>query len=349
MTDPFGARLRAAMDRHGPFCAGLDPHRGLVQAWGLDYSVAGLERFAMTCVEAFAGTVAVVKPQSAFFEVFGSRGIAVLERVLADFREAGTLTLLDVKRGDIGSTMQAYGDAYLGDDSPLRADAVTVSPFLGYGALRPALDLAVEAGRGAFVLALTSNPEGPAVQHAVLDGSSVAATVVAGAAADNAQAASRGELGSVGLVIGATVDSAVAGPRHRPAGGQHARAGAGVRGARGDRRADAQDVRRGDGQRAGQLEPRGAASRPVGRRAAYCRGRPGRVAARGARPQRGVARTCPQPSKIGDSVTLAPDPTGCAYKIGAIADLRRARCGPATVVAAASAMWVGSTPWPFPR
>ena len=211
MTTPFGARLRAAMDAYGPFCAGLDPHRALVEQWGLEYSLAGLERFAMTCVEAYAGNVAVVKPQSAFFEVFGSGGIRVMERVLADLREAGTLTLLDVKRGDIGSTMQAYADAYLGKDSDLRADAVTVSPFLGYASLRPALDLAEETGAGVFVLALTSNPEGFQVQHAVREGRSVAASVVDGAAADNAAAAGRGELGSVGLVIGATVGDAVSG------------------------------------------------------------------------------------------------------------------------------------------
>ena len=209
MTTPFGVRLRAAMDASGPFCAGLDPHRGLVEQWGLEYSLAGLERFALTCVEAYAGNVAVVKPQSAFFEVFGSGGIRVLERVLGDLRSAGTLTLLDVKRGDIGSTMHAYADAYLGKDSDLRADAVTVSPFLGYASLRPALDLAEETGAGVFVLALTSNPEGYEVQHAVRDARSVAASVVDGAAADNAAAAGRGELGSVGLVIGATVGDAV--------------------------------------------------------------------------------------------------------------------------------------------
>ena len=130
--------------------------------------------------------------------------------MLADLREAGTLTILDVKRGDIGSTMQAYADAYLGPDSDLRADAVTVSPFLGYASLRPALDLAEETGRGVFVLALTSNPEGREVQHAEQDGRSVAASVVAGAAADNAAAGRGAGSGSVGLVVGATVGDALA-------------------------------------------------------------------------------------------------------------------------------------------
>ena len=209
MTATFGARLHRAMQQHGPLCAGIDPHRSVVESWGLTYDLAGLERFALTCVEAFAGRVAAVKPQSAFFEVFGSRGIAVLERVLTELREAGTLTVLDVKRGDIGTTMAAYGEAFLGRDAVAPVDAITVSPYLGYESLRPAIDLAAETGRGLFVLALTSNPEGASVQHALRDGRSVAASIVEGATVDNALARERGELGSIGLVVGATVGSAV--------------------------------------------------------------------------------------------------------------------------------------------
>jgi orotidine-5'-phosphate decarboxylase len=209
MIESFGARLRVAMDEIGPICAGIDPHPGLLAHWGLDESVQGLERFAMTCVEAFAGTVAVVKPQSAFFERFGSAGVAVLERTLTGLREAGTLCLLDVKRGDIGSTMTAYATAYLGQDSPLRADAITVSPFLGFQSLRPALDLARENGRGLFVLALTSNPEGAQVQHAIRDGRTVAAGIVEAVTRQNAPERRAGVLGSVGIVVGATVGDAV--------------------------------------------------------------------------------------------------------------------------------------------
>jgi orotidine-5'-phosphate decarboxylase len=198
------------MRRHGPLCAGIDPHRSLVESWGLTYDVAGLERFALTCVEAFAGRVAAAKPQSAFFEVFGSRGVAVLERVLTELREADTLTILDAKRGDIGSTMTAYAEAHLGPAAPAQADSLTVSPFLGYESLRPAIDLARETGRGVFVLALTSNPEGVTVQHARREDESVAGSIVRGAASDNADARSRGDLGHVGLVVGATVGHAVA-------------------------------------------------------------------------------------------------------------------------------------------
>ena len=188
---------------------GIDPHESLVRAWGHDYDPAGLERVSRGLVEAIGDQVAVFKPQSAFFEVFGSAGVAVLERLVGDLRAAGTLVILDVKRGDIGTTMDAYAEAFLGKDAPEPPDAITLSPYLGYGSLRPAIDLAHATGRGVFVLALTSNPEGADVQHAVLHGQSVAGHVVAGATADNADAVARGELGSVGLVVGATVGDAV--------------------------------------------------------------------------------------------------------------------------------------------
>lgn len=210
-VDPFGRRLEAAVASYGPLCAGIDPHPGLLTAWGLDDSVAGLETFSMRCVDAFAGHVAVVKPQSAFFERYGAAGLAVLERVLAGLREAGTLSLLDVKRGDIGTTMEGYARAYLAPEAPLRADAITASPYLGYESLRPALDLAARTGRGVFVLTLTSNPEGSQVQHAVRDGVSVAASVVAGVRADNERGAGRERhWGSIGMVVGATVGPAIA-------------------------------------------------------------------------------------------------------------------------------------------
>jgi orotidine-5'-phosphate decarboxylase len=200
---PFGARLAAAVVARGPLCAGIDPHPRLLSDWDLPVTAAGLERFAMTAVEALGAEVAVLKPQSAFFEVFGSAGVAVLEKVLAATSEAGALTLLDVKRGDIGSTMGAYAQAYLADGAPLAADAITVSPYLGFGSLHPALDLAAATGRGVFVLALTSNPEGPQVQHATAAGGALVAQQIADAAA--ARNAGAAPLGSVGLVVGATI------------------------------------------------------------------------------------------------------------------------------------------------
>ena len=201
----FGARLHAAVADRGPFCVGIDPHAALLHEWGLGDDVAGLERFALTAVEAVAPYVSVVKPQSAFYERFGSRGIAVLERVIAESRAAGALVLLDVKRGDIGSTSQAYADAYLDPASPLASDAITVSPFLGFGSLDPIVDTARRHDAGVFVLALTSNKEGPEVQHArVDDGGTVAGRVL-----DHLRRLNQGArpLGSFGAVVGATIGS----------------------------------------------------------------------------------------------------------------------------------------------
>ncbi|GGS03412.1 orotidine 5'-phosphate decarboxylase [Streptomyces aureoverticillatus] len=201
--EPFGARLRHAMDARGPLCVGIDPHASLLAAWGLGDDIRGLETFTRTVVDALADQVAVFKPQSAFFERFGSRGIAVLERAVADLRAAGGLVVMDAKRGDIGSTMAAYAETFLHKDAPLFSDALTVSPYLGYGSLKPAVDLARENGAGLFVLALTSNPEGAEVQRAVReDGRSIGATMLGHLAAENAGAA---PMGSYGAVVGATL------------------------------------------------------------------------------------------------------------------------------------------------
>ncbi|MFF7636998.1 orotidine-5'-phosphate decarboxylase [Kitasatospora sp. NPDC008050] len=216
---PFGARLRHAMDDRGQLCVGIDPHAALLSAWGLGDDLAGLETFSRTVVEALADRVAVLKPQAAFFERFGSKGVAVLERTVAEARAAGALVLMDAKRGDIGSTMAAYAEAFLLPDSPLFSDALTVSPYLGFGSLRPALDLAREHGCGIFALALTSNPEGFEVQRAMgANNVSVAQQVLRHLAAENADAR---PLGSFGAVVGATladagVELAINGPLLAP-------------------------------------------------------------------------------------------------------------------------------------
>ncbi|WP_276319052.1 orotidine-5'-phosphate decarboxylase [Oerskovia turbata] len=209
---PFGERLAEAMDAHGPLCVGIDPHPGLLAAWGLPDDAAGLREFGLRVVDAVGGQVAALKPQSALFERHGSRGVAVLEEVLAAAAAAGpsgTLTIVDAKRGDIGSTMAGYADAYLRDGSPLAGDALTVSPYLGFGSLTPAVEAALATGRGLFVLCLTSNPEGAQVQHARtgagVDVRSVAARIAAEAAALNEGIE---PLGSIGLVVGATIGDA---------------------------------------------------------------------------------------------------------------------------------------------
>ena len=215
---PFGARLVDQIREQGPLCVGLDPHPHLLADWGLPDSAEGLRSFSLSVLDAVADRCAAIKPQSAFYERHGSAGIAVLEEVLAGCRERGLLSVLDAKRGDIGSTMGGYAQAYLQHGSPLAADSVTLSPYLGYGSLRPALDLAAETGRGVFVLGLTSNPEGAEVQLA--GEPTVAARIVEQVGLDNANANGNGNgngnadldadpddsaCGHVGLVVGATL------------------------------------------------------------------------------------------------------------------------------------------------
>ena len=211
----FGDRVRAAFGDHGRLCVGIDPHEKLLTDWGLDVSAAGVRTFGLRVVEAAAGRCGLVKPQVSFFERFGSAGFAALEEVLAAARAAGLLVIADAKRGDIGSTMDAYARAWLTTGSPLEADAVTLSPYLGVGALEETLRYAVSHGKGAFVLAATSNPEASALQSARIaadagdastDGMTVAGAIATEVASFNRGTTADASWGSIGLVIGATVD-----------------------------------------------------------------------------------------------------------------------------------------------
>lgn len=206
-ADAFGERLRRAVQAHGRVIAGIDPHASLLEAWSLPDTPEGLRRFSRIALEAVGGSVAAIKPQSAFFERHGSAGVAVLEELLAAARAAGVLSILDVKRGDIGSTMDAYAQAHLLPGAPLEADAITVSPYLGAGSLAPAAQLAAAHGKGLFLLALTSNPDGPQVQHARTSGDTPVALEIA-RHAERIGNVGAGEWSSVGLVVGATVGEA---------------------------------------------------------------------------------------------------------------------------------------------
>jgi len=222
----FGTRLAAAKLSRGPLCLGIDPHPELLRAWDLPATADGLSAFCDICIEAFSG-FAVVKPQVAFFEAHGAAGFAVLERTIAALRAAGVLVLADAKRGDIGSTMAAYAAAWAGD-SPLAADAVTASPYLGFGSLRPLLEAAAANDRGVFVLAATSNPEGATVQRAAFDGRTVSQLIVDQAAVVN-RSVTPSEPGYVGVVLGATVFEA---PDVSELGGPVLVPGVGVQGGR---------------------------------------------------------------------------------------------------------------------
>jgi orotidine-5'-phosphate decarboxylase len=208
LPNSFGTRLSQAFAEHGQLCVGVDPHSSLLEDWGVGDNVSGLESFSKTVIDAAVGRVGIIKPQVSFFERFGSKGFAVLEDLCASASEAGLLVIMDVKRGDIGSTMDAYFDAWLGKNAPFLCDAITVSPFLGFDSLKALMANATERGKGLFVLAATSNPEGASVQQASLEsGGTVAASIWESLESVNAITSGAGEhLGSFGAVLGATLN-----------------------------------------------------------------------------------------------------------------------------------------------
>lgn len=194
----FASRFRGILDTSGRLCVGIDPHDGLLDAWNLQRSADGVRSFGLRVVEATAGRVGIVKPQVAFFERYGAAGYAALEEVIAAARAAGLFVIADVKRGDIGSTMDAYAAAWLTPGSALEADAMTAVAYQGLASLGGALALAAQHDKGVFVVTATSNPEAIPTQTAVrADG-----RTVAGALVDEV----RGLPGTAGLVIGATVE-----------------------------------------------------------------------------------------------------------------------------------------------
>lgn len=208
MSDSFGARLLRVFRERGRLCVGIDPHAGLLTEWGLPDSAAGVRDFGLRVVEASTGRAGIVKPQVSFFERHGSAGYAALEEVLAAARAAGLLVIADVKRGDLGSSVDAAADAWLTPGSPLEVDAMTAVAYQGVGSLDGVLARAHEHGKGVFVLAATSNPEAFETQTARrADGRSVAAAVVAQVADANLTGSADG-LGPIGVVVGATVSLA---------------------------------------------------------------------------------------------------------------------------------------------
>jgi len=204
MAEAFGDRLQQHLRERGPLCVGIDPSRSLIESWGRQDTVEGLEFFCLAVLEAVLDTVAVIKPQVAFFERFGSQGYRVLERVMSEARDAELLIIADAKRGDVDTTNDGYAEAWLSEGSPLRADAMTVSPYLGVDSLEPMMSLARVTGRGVFVLAATSNVEGRAIQDArTSEGESVESFVLEEIRRRNQR---DDGLGPFGAVLGATRD-----------------------------------------------------------------------------------------------------------------------------------------------
>jgi len=203
----FGTRLASAIMAKNPLCVGIDPSAALLRAWGLSDSAGGVESMGRTVVASLGQTVAAIKPQIAYFERHGAKGYQALERILQDARDQGILVIADVKRGDIDATMAAYGDAWLSESSPLSVDAMTVTAYLGIGAMTQIFDQALQTKRGVFVVVASSNPEGRSLQTAITsDGTLVDASLLEELARRNDQELSdeKTSLGSFGAVVGAT-------------------------------------------------------------------------------------------------------------------------------------------------
>ena len=210
----FGTRLVEAFNTYGQLCIGIDPHPYLLHRWGLSDDAAGLLQFGQRVVAAASGRVGIIKPQVAFFERHGSAGYAALESILDAARQVGLVVIADAKRGDLGTSVEAYGQAWFTPGSALEVDALTISAYMGLGSIEAPMTLAEQTGKGLFVLAATSNPEAFALQTARISsgshvGQTVASSIVSGVSEWNVSqgsAATDRKLGSIGLVLGATVD-----------------------------------------------------------------------------------------------------------------------------------------------
>jgi orotidine-5'-phosphate decarboxylase len=196
LLDNFRRRLDEVTAKYSRLCLGIDPSESELIEWDLPDNAAGAREYGLRCVDAAAGRVGIIKPQVGFFERFGSAGFLALEQILDEARSAGLLVIADAKRGDIGSTMLGYAQAWFGDDSPLRSDSLTVSGYLGPDSLEEMLEYASDVQGGLFVLCATSNPEAKQLQTARIGNKTVSKIVL--------EAAQKAPERNLGLVIGAT-------------------------------------------------------------------------------------------------------------------------------------------------
>lgn len=207
-VEKFGDVFERTAEKWSPFCFGCDPAAETLRAWALPVDLSGLARFCEIVLTAAVGTVGIIKPQIAFFEAFGPGGFEQLQRLIANARAAGLIVIADIKRSDIGSSVDAYASAWLGADSPFGVHAITANAYLGLGSLTPMFERADETGTGVFVVVRSSNPEGASVQDAMIGNAPLADHLAGGITAFNEGAAGGTVVGPVGAVIGATLDAA---------------------------------------------------------------------------------------------------------------------------------------------
>lgn len=168
-------------------------------------TAAAVESFLGAVIDRIVGRVAIIKPQIAFFERLGWRGMQILDGLCGRARAAELMVLLDAKRGDIGSTAEGYAGAYLTTDAAMPVDAITLNPYLGFETLEPFVRAANEAGRGLFVLVKTSNPGSRDLQDRDVEGAPLFGRVADGLARIEADLlGQKTGWSSLGVVCGAT-------------------------------------------------------------------------------------------------------------------------------------------------
>ncbi|MFV9875945.1 MAG: orotidine-5'-phosphate decarboxylase [Rickettsiales endosymbiont of Dermacentor nuttalli] len=204
----FTEKFVALSKQRGTFCLGIDPTPNLLLTWGVGDNIQGLKLMCNTIIEAAGDNLAMVKPQAAYFERFGPEGIQVLCELVEKFHEQETLVLLDAKRGDINSTSLAYAEAYLGQDSIYKFDAITLSAYLGFDALLSTFKYAHKVSAGIFLVIKSSNPEGSIIQNALIEYQNThisVANYLATKTSDFNQVYLHQGLGPIGAVVGATL------------------------------------------------------------------------------------------------------------------------------------------------
>ncbi|WP_208442390.1 orotidine-5'-phosphate decarboxylase [Bartonella raoultii] len=193
-------------DIYGPLCVGFDPSHKVLQSWNLSPDYKGLKDFCDILLTAVVGQVGIIKPQVAFFELYGVEGMQVLKELMENARKQGLLVIADAKRGDIGSTVEAYGQAWLGANSAFRADAITANAFLGFDALAPMMKIAEETGTAVFVVVQSSNPEGRDIRGARIGDQTLSVHLAQRICDYNSQFSSKHHtVGPIGAVVGATL------------------------------------------------------------------------------------------------------------------------------------------------
>jgi orotidine-5'-phosphate decarboxylase len=210
MTDKnknFSQKFLKLAKTRSPFCLGIDPTEELIKDWGLNFDITGLKKMCEIIIEAAADNLALVKPQSAYFERFGPNGMAILQNLVEEFHKKETLVLLDAKKADIGSTTLSYAKAYLGKESPYNFDAITATAYMGFEALMPMLEYAKEQNCGVFIVVRSSNIDGSLIQQALITKNTAIANYLAQKINDFNHQISNQIIGPIGVVMGATLAS----------------------------------------------------------------------------------------------------------------------------------------------